>query len=116
MTRRSHPDIPDTSPVSVTAHLVLSLCDRTGAMVQPWLDAGYRAVIVVADLRGQVALARTARTEQAKDFSSLDAKRESVNGGCGGARVGVPKVVDFDHRSRNAAAATSVGTAAPANR
>jgi hypothetical protein len=22
---------------------VLSLCDRTGVMVRPWLDAGYRA-------------------------------------------------------------------------
>lgn len=26
--------------------LVLSLCDRTGVMVQPWLDAGYRCTIV----------------------------------------------------------------------
>lgn len=26
--------------------IVLSLCDRTGAMVQPWLEAGYQAVIV----------------------------------------------------------------------
>jgi hypothetical protein len=26
--------------------IVLSLCDRTGAMIQPWIDAGYRAVTV----------------------------------------------------------------------
>lgn len=26
--------------------LVLSLCDRTGVMVQPWLEAGYRCIIV----------------------------------------------------------------------
>lgn len=26
--------------------LVLSLCDRTGVMVQPWLEAGYRCMIV----------------------------------------------------------------------
>jgi hypothetical protein len=26
--------------------IVLSLCDRTGTMVQPWLEAGYRAVTV----------------------------------------------------------------------
>lgn len=26
--------------------LVLSLCDRTGVMVKPWLDAGYRCMIV----------------------------------------------------------------------
>jgi hypothetical protein len=26
--------------------IVLSLCDRTGVMVQPWLDAGYTCVIV----------------------------------------------------------------------
>ncbi len=26
--------------------IVLSLCDRTGVMVKPWLDAGYRCVIV----------------------------------------------------------------------
>lgn len=26
--------------------LILSLCDRTGTMVQPWLDAGYRCTIV----------------------------------------------------------------------
>jgi hypothetical protein len=26
--------------------LVLSLCDRTGVMVQPWLEAGYECVIV----------------------------------------------------------------------
>lgn len=26
--------------------IVLSLCDRTGTMVQPWLEAGYRCVIV----------------------------------------------------------------------
>lgn len=31
--------------------LVLSLCDRTGNMVQPWLDAGYDAVTV--DLQEQ---------------------------------------------------------------
>jgi hypothetical protein len=30
----------------MTAPLVLSLCDRTGEMVKPWLEAGYRAVIV----------------------------------------------------------------------
>lgn len=30
----------------MTAGLVLSLCDRTGVMVQPWLEAGYRCVIV----------------------------------------------------------------------
>lgn len=28
------------------SRIVLSLCDRTGVMVQPWLDAGYQAVIV----------------------------------------------------------------------
>lgn len=26
--------------------IVLSLCDRTGVMVQPWLEAGYNAVLV----------------------------------------------------------------------
>ncbi len=26
--------------------LVLSLCDRTGVMVEPWLEAGYRSMIV----------------------------------------------------------------------
>ena len=25
---------------------VISLCDLTGIMVQPWVDAGYRAVLV----------------------------------------------------------------------
>src|SRR4051812_34140690 len=25
---------------------VLSLCDRSGVMVQPWIEAGYRAIIV----------------------------------------------------------------------
>lgn len=30
--------------------LVLSLCDRTGNMVRPWLEAGYRAITV--DLQG----------------------------------------------------------------
>lgn len=30
--------------------VVLSLCDRTGVMVQPWLDAGYEAITV--DLQG----------------------------------------------------------------
>lgn len=30
----------------MTAGLVLSLCDRTGVMVQPWLEAGYRCLIV----------------------------------------------------------------------
>jgi hypothetical protein len=28
--------------------IVLSLCDRTGVMVQPWLEAGYQCVIVDA--------------------------------------------------------------------
>lgn len=30
----------------MTQKIVLSLCDRTGNMVQPWLEAGYRCVIV----------------------------------------------------------------------
>jgi hypothetical protein len=30
------------------ARIVLSLCDRTGIMVQPWLEAGYTAAIVDA--------------------------------------------------------------------
>lgn len=30
----------------MTNGIVLSLCDRTGVMVQPWLEAGYRCVIV----------------------------------------------------------------------
>jgi hypothetical protein len=32
--------------------LILSLCDRTGVMVQPWLEAGYRAVTV--DLQPEI--------------------------------------------------------------
>lgn len=28
------------------SRVVLSLCDRTGVMVQPWLDAGYEAITV----------------------------------------------------------------------
>lgn len=30
----------------MSSGIVLSLCDRTGVMVQPWLEAGYRAAIV----------------------------------------------------------------------
>lgn len=30
----------------MTARVVLSLCDLTGNMVRPWVDAGYRAVLV----------------------------------------------------------------------
>lgn len=26
--------------------IVISLCDRTGAMVEPWLDAGYQAILI----------------------------------------------------------------------
>lgn len=29
-----------------TTGIVLSLCDRTGVMVQPWIEAGYKALIV----------------------------------------------------------------------
>jgi hypothetical protein len=34
------------SACSESKGLVLSLCDRTGAMVKPWLDGGYHAVTV----------------------------------------------------------------------
>lgn len=30
----------------MTARIVLSLCDKTGAMVRPWMDAGYTAITV----------------------------------------------------------------------
>jgi 2-keto-3-deoxy-L-rhamnonate aldolase RhmA len=29
-----------------TGEIVLSLCDRTGVMVEPWAEAGYKCVIV----------------------------------------------------------------------
>lgn len=35
--------------------IVLSLCDRTGTMVQPWLEVGYRAVTVDLQESGCVA-------------------------------------------------------------
>jgi hypothetical protein len=45
-TKRYDPDPTIERPLQKDGDVVLSLCDRTGVMVQPWVEAGYRAIIV----------------------------------------------------------------------
>jgi hypothetical protein len=40
------------------SRIVLSLCDRTGTMVQPWIDAGYEAITVDLQDAGTICTAR----------------------------------------------------------
>ena len=54
---------------------ILSLCDRTGVMVQPWLDAGYTAVTV--DIQDE-ANPRRGRTHIRKDVRALSERWQGV--------------------------------------
>lgn len=67
----SHPvETQGSGGTLLGAPTVLSLCDRTGVMVQPWLDAGYPCVIV--DLQHPIVSTDGLLTRLGADVTKLD--------------------------------------------
>jgi hypothetical protein len=57
---------------------VLSLCDRTGVMVRPWLDAGYRAVTLDTQEQANPHPNRVHMVRDVREFKAVTGIRDLV--------------------------------------